>query len=227
MAMADSPDVDTLISKIAQQEEVDPILLRAIVATESEFNNQTVSPNGAIGLMQLMPETARTVGVTNIHNPEQNLRGGARYLKKMLQKFPKLPHALAAYNAGPGTVTRHQGIPPVPETKRYVGKVMNYYHNASKQKITVAKKKSLNAVYARVDASDLVYTNNSYLSSTKPLPNNTSTPLLSIRRTNTQVRHDLTASIQNPKQISKSTQFAMAYSEPIDGDFVPILRAAQ
>jgi hypothetical protein len=116
-----------LIWKIARQERVDPYLLWSVVAIESAFNPRIVSHKGAVGLMQLMPGTARDLGVTNRYNPEQNLRGGARYLKKMLKRFSKVHLALAAYNAGPANVDRFKGIPPFVETQKYVGSVLRNY----------------------------------------------------------------------------------------------------
>ncbi|MBF0417583.1 MAG: lytic transglycosylase domain-containing protein [Magnetococcales bacterium] len=218
-AKADTP-LDRLITKIAIQENLDPDLLRAVVATESDFNNESVSPDGAIGLMQLMPETAKFVGVKNIHNPEQNLRGGARYLGQMLKQFPKIPHALAAYNAGPKIVERYQGVPPLTETQRYVGKVLDYYQKSShgKQRTHASRKslddKSSSQRLARLKGQDIPSK-----AARPPTPN------LSIQRTNVQARHDLvTSSANNGRRIP---QFAMALSEPVDGESVPVLRAAQ
>ncbi|MEO5345710.1 MAG: lytic transglycosylase domain-containing protein [Magnetococcus sp. YQC-9] len=216
-AMADTP-LDRLITKIAIQENLDPDLLRAVVATESDFNNESVSPDGAVGLMQLMPETAKLVGVKNIHNPEQNLRGGARYLGQMLKQFPKIHHALAAYNAGPKMVERYQGVPPLTETQRYVGKVLDYYQKSSKKRINANKKsnddKFLTARQARSKGQDVA-------SKAAPPPS----PNLSIQRTNAHARHDLVSTSAN--QGKRIPQFAMALSEPVDGELVPVLRAAQ
>ncbi|GAB0055998.1 Membrane-bound lytic murein transglycosylase F [Candidatus Magnetaquicoccaceae bacterium FCR-1] len=218
-ARADTP-LDRLITKIAIQENLDPDLLRAVVATESDFNNESVSPDGAIGLMQLMPETAKLVGVKNIHNPEQNLRGGARYLNQMLKQFPKIPHALAAYNAGPKMVERYQGVPPLTETQRYVGKVLDYYQKTanSKKRSLASRKhpgdKSIPTKQARLNKQDLP-------SRAAPPPS----PNLMIQRTHAQARHDLVnPSANNGRRIP---QFAMALSEPVDGESVPVLRAAQ
>ncbi|MBF0271153.1 MAG: lytic transglycosylase domain-containing protein [Magnetococcales bacterium] len=217
-AQADSP-LDRLITKIAIQENLDPELLRAVVATESDFNNETISPDGAVGLMQLMPETARILGVKNIHNPEQNLRGGARYLGRMLKQFPNIPHALAAYNAGPKMVERFQGVPPLAETQRYVGKVLSYY----KKKPTIKK---------RIDA-DKIFLDKSPLADPRLKPQKNAhivarvappLPTLSIHRANIQARHELVSPNANGRRIP---QFALALSEPIEGESVPVLRAAR
>ncbi len=119
--------MERLIWRIARQEGIDPYLLKAIISVESAFNPSSISSKGAVGLMQLMPATARELGVTNRFNPEQNLRGGARYLKKMLERFSDITLALAAYNAGPANVARFKGVPPFPETRKYVGSVMRNY----------------------------------------------------------------------------------------------------
>jgi hypothetical protein len=128
IAWATPPKLSSLIGQVAQQEGVDPNLLKAVVAVESQFDTVSVSTRGAVGLMQLMPDTARELGVSNRFNPEQNLRGGARYLKQMMERYPNsLPMALAAYNAGPNTVSRFGGVPPFPATKRYIHNVLSYF----------------------------------------------------------------------------------------------------
>jgi hypothetical protein len=122
-----STKTERLIYKVARQEGVDPFLLHSMVAVESAFNPRSVSKKGAVGLMQLMPRTARALGVTNRYNPEQNLRGGARYLKQMLKRFSDVRLALAAYNAGPSAVLRFGGVPPYKETKKYVVNVLRNF----------------------------------------------------------------------------------------------------
>jgi len=114
-----------LLEGAAQQAGVDPLLLRSLVQAESDFDPNEVSTAGAIGLTQLMPQTAKQLGVTDPYDPGQNLLGGARYLASMLKEFGGDERlALAAYNAGPGAVKRHGGIPPYRETQNYVRKVM-------------------------------------------------------------------------------------------------------
>lgn len=119
---------EPLIDKLAHQYSISKHLIMAVVATESCFNSKAESPKGARGLMQLMPITARELGVKDPFDHKENLRGGVEYLGKLSKRFnynPKL--TLAAYNAGPGNVEKYQGIPPFPETEAYVEKVMDKF----------------------------------------------------------------------------------------------------
>jgi hypothetical protein len=117
-----------LISSAAYQYGLDPDLIRAVILIESRFKERAVSPKGASGLMQLMPATAAELGVSNIFDNKQNINAGARYLAYLLNMFEgDLTLALAAYNAGPGAVKRHGGVPPYPETISYVKQVNEAY----------------------------------------------------------------------------------------------------
>jgi len=112
------------IEQAARQYNVDPALVRAVIHAESGFDARARSPKGAMGLMQLMPATARLMGVDDPHLPQQNIRGGVRYLAEMLARFRSdITLAVAAYNAGPQAVQRHAGVPPYPETQVYVQRV--------------------------------------------------------------------------------------------------------
>ena len=120
--------MERLIEDFALQHELDPRLVQAVVQIESGYNPQALSNKGAMGLMQLMPGTARDLAVENPWDVEQNLRGGTSYLRQMLDRFGELELALAAYNAGPEAVVRHAGIPPFAETRDYVRKVFTLLH---------------------------------------------------------------------------------------------------
>jgi soluble lytic murein transglycosylase-like protein len=111
-----------LIEDIAEKEGVSPNLIKAIVKVESNFNPKALSPKGAYGLMQLMPNTAELLNVDR-ENPEENLLGGIHYLKTLALKYKDLDKVLAAYNAGPGNVDKYNGVPPFTETKNYIKKI--------------------------------------------------------------------------------------------------------
>lgn len=121
-------NIEGLIEKYAQKNNLDPDFIKAVVKQESGFNPDATSKCGAMGLMQLMPNTAKGLGVTNAYDPEQNIEGGVKYLKSMLNRFnndPKL--ALAAYNAGPGAVQKYGDVPPYRETQNYVKNILASY----------------------------------------------------------------------------------------------------
>ena len=120
---------DLLILRSARNHRIEPALVKAVIAAESNFKPEAVSRVGAQGLMQLMPQTARALGVGDPFHPGENVEGGTRYLRDMLDRFGDLKHALAAYNAGPEAVDRYGGIPPFPETLDYVSRVLNYYRS--------------------------------------------------------------------------------------------------
>lgn len=119
--------IDRYVSQNARAQRIDPALIEAIIENESSFDPYATSPAGARGLMQLMPETAASLGVDDPYDPAQNLRGGSRYLRELLDRFGNVDLAVAAYNAGPGAVERFGGIPPYVETRRYVRNVLSRY----------------------------------------------------------------------------------------------------
>ena len=128
-----SADAPVLFKEAAQTHGIDPRLLVAIAHRESAMNPNATSRAGACGLMQLMPATARFLGVSNIYDPHENVFGAARYLRTLLDTFHgDLDLTLAAYNAGPGAVLRYKGVPPYPETKAYVKYVRARYEMALK-----------------------------------------------------------------------------------------------
>lgn len=112
------------INAAADEHQVDPALIKAVIHAESAFNPFAVSPKGAKGLMQLMPATARMLGLRNPFSPSSNIRAGTRYLAQLLKRFPNEAHAIAAYNAGEVPVTRYNGVPPYAETRAYVRRVL-------------------------------------------------------------------------------------------------------
>ena len=120
--------LDLLIRRFALEQGLSPRLVQAVVQVESGYNPRALSSKGAMGLMQLMPDTARLMGVSDPWDPAQNIRGGTRYLARQLDRFSgNLVLALAAYNAGPTAVARYGGVPPYRETQNYVDKVLGLY----------------------------------------------------------------------------------------------------
>lgn len=127
-AKASKPQLLNMISQIAHKHGVDEKLVKAVIQQESGFNPQATSHCGAKGLMQLMPSTAKTLGVNDAYNPVQNVDGGVRHLKWLLSKYNgNVILALAAYNAGSGAVDKYDGVPPYAETQNYVKSILKNY----------------------------------------------------------------------------------------------------
>jgi soluble lytic murein transglycosylase-like protein len=127
-AMVAPAQIDSLVNQNALAQSVDPALVKAIIANESGFNANATSKVGAQGLMQLMPSTAAGLGVGDAYDPAQNVAGGTKYLKSLLDRFNgDVRLAVAAYNAGPGAVEKYGGVPPYAETQNYVQNVLASY----------------------------------------------------------------------------------------------------
>lgn len=121
-------ELEPMISRFSRQHQLHPALIRAVIKAESGFDPHAVSRAGAVGLMQLMPQTAARMDVRDLYDPEDNIGGGTKYLRQLLDRFRgNLPLALAAYNAGEHVVDRYRTLPPYTETRQYVRKVLRYY----------------------------------------------------------------------------------------------------
>jgi soluble lytic murein transglycosylase len=130
MAWVNIQSYDDVITEAARQHGLSFPLLKAVIHVESCFNPQAISKKGAMGLMQIMPENVQRLNINDPFDPWENIMGGARYLKAMMQRFNgQLSLALAAYNAGPTAVERYNDIPPYPETVEYVDKVLKFYQH--------------------------------------------------------------------------------------------------
>jgi len=117
-----------VIARHSRQHQLHPALIRAVIKAESNFDPHAISRAGAVGLMQLMPQTAVRLDVRDLYDPDDNVGGGTKYLRQLLDRFHgNLPLALAAYNAGENVVDRYQSLPPIDETRQYVRKVLRYY----------------------------------------------------------------------------------------------------
>ena len=145
-----------IVNSVAQKYDLPPELIHSIIRAESNYNPIAISPKGAMGLMQLMPETAKIYDVKNVFDPQDNIEGGVKYLNDLIKLFNRNTNlVLAAYNAGQEAVKKYGGIPPYPETKNYIRNVMSTYQMATIKKKT--------AIYKFYDESGrLVLTNTPY-----------------------------------------------------------------
>jgi hypothetical protein len=135
-AAQDSSDLLALIDQIASEQGVENSLVHSVIRAESNYNASAVSPKGALGMMQLIPSTARRFGVTNAFDAKDNIQGGVRYLKFLLDYYQNdYPKAIAAYNAGEGAVDKYHGIPPYAETQNYVLRVARNLKNARNARV--------------------------------------------------------------------------------------------
>lgn len=153
-----SDSYHVIINRNASKYNIDASLIRAVIETESSFNSKAVSRRGAIGLMQLLPDTARRMGAKRPFEPEQNIEAGTKYLKYLIDRFDgDLRLALAAYNAGPNVVEKYGDIPPYGETRRYVKKVVGSY---TKEKKAYGITKTGNVIYkVRMNDGTILYSN--------------------------------------------------------------------
>jgi soluble lytic murein transglycosylase len=152
-------DFSYIIRKKSRKYNIEPSIIKAVITAESNWNPRAVSKKGAIGLMQLMPSTARDMQINNPYDPEENIEAGTRYLRFLLDKFEgNLTLALAAYNAGPGKIEKSGGVPPFPETKKFVRKV-----------ISISKARSYTA---STRINKVVFNDGTILYTNTPIPEN-------------------------------------------------------
>lgn len=147
-------NLNEVINTISDRHHIDPDLINSVIHAESGFNPRAVSPKGARGLMQLMPQTASKLGVSNSFDPGANVEGGTRYLSELLQRYNfDLIKALAAYNAGPGRVEQYGGVPPYYETQAYVARIVREYN---RKKIAQRKAAKATAKASRTNKAPAV-----------------------------------------------------------------------
>jgi soluble lytic murein transglycosylase-like protein len=144
--IATPSQLEPMISKSAGAFGVSPDLVKAVIANESGFQTNAVSPVGAQGLMQLMPGTAASLGVSNSFDASQNIAGGTRYLRGLYDRFGDWKMAVAAYNAGPGAVAKYGGIPPYHETQQYVSNVMDSYNRYQAKSLSESQSRNISMI---------------------------------------------------------------------------------
>lgn len=166
----DVTDYHSIVHDKASVYDIDPSLIKAVIKTESNWNSRAISRKGAIGLMQLMPGTAVDMNVRNPFDPEENIEGGTRYLRYLLERFNgDLTLALAAYNAGPKTVEKFGYVPPITETRQYVNKVLSLYNGKMSYPAAAAdKQKPIERIYKIVMEDGTILFTNSSLVSNRP-----------------------------------------------------------
>lgn len=158
--LANRQKIEVMIREVSARYNVDPALIRAVIETESNWNSTAISRKGALGLMQLVPGTARQLGVNNAFDPKQNLDGGVRYLHTLLERYNgDLDRALAAYNAGPGAVDRARGVPQLRETREYVRKVTDSYNRPGSDRLPRASNASRPIYQTVAEDGRVVFTN--------------------------------------------------------------------
>ncbi len=154
-------EIDAAIEQAAARHNVDPSLVRAVIKVESNFNPNAVSRKGAMGLMQLMPQTARQLKVANPFDPEQNVDAGVRHLKQLMESYGgDVKLTLAAYNAGPGAVARSAGVPRFAETRRYVKRITQLYYGGSDSGSYLLGSPVHEPIHVQRDARGVLYISN-------------------------------------------------------------------
>jgi hypothetical protein len=158
------PDFSSYVYQAAAKYDLEPELINAVITTESNGNHRAVSRKGAKGLMQLMPATANDLNVMNPFNPEENIEGGTRYLKQLLERFDgNLTLALAAYNSGPKMVEKYGAVPPISETRQYVKKVFSLYNGKKNyvfSDMSSSSQKQYSPIYRiELDDGTILFTN--------------------------------------------------------------------
>ncbi len=156
----DQVELETWIREASETHQLSPSLIKAVIRAESNFNPMALSSAGAQGLMQLMPETSEDLKLGNPFDPEENIHGGTRYLRYLLDRFDQdLRLAIAAYHAGPGNVSRHGGVPPIEQTRNYLEKVLKFfefYLGETEEKVTRHKTKTNNSQGSRILAQSIL-----------------------------------------------------------------------